>query len=269
MTTTDKIATLRIPRPIRLIYAFIKWIAVAISLTLLIIGLILGLPWKILLLLAVIPTVGIFMPRDLQKWCWMVMAIVAIAVYLWIHSPEQNASQWRPFVFEQKITEYLRKGQIPDPQNAALRYEELFNRHEEDVFARPVDEDTELATYLQPWEEIDQPELTQWMKILDPEITVLVNIAATPECRFMPPVDMKTLNDQFKRLNILKTLTRILIRSANQDIHKDLYPNALQKKLAVLQMTQHLWMQKTLLDQAAGYFLERIPCPKSNRPISN
>jgi hypothetical protein len=255
---TEKKSTHRLPKSIRLIYAFIKWTAVAISLLLLILGLLLAMPWRILLVFAVIPTAGIFMPHDLQKWCWMAMALVAITVYAWIHSPEQNASQWRPFVFEQKTAQYLRKGQIPDSINAALRYEELFSRHEEDIFTQPVDDGIEQETYLQPWEEISQPELTQWLKTLESEITLLIEIAAIPECRFTPSVDIKTLNEQFKRLNILKALLRILVQSANQDIQKGLYQSALQKKLTVLQAAQHLWMQKTLLDQATGYFLERM-----------
>jgi hypothetical protein len=255
----------KIFKPIRLIYAFIKWTLVTISLMLLIVGLLFAAPWQMLLLLAVIPTVGIFMPSDLQKWCWSGMAIVSIVIYIWIRSPEQNASQWRPFVFEDKIAAYQYKGQIPDYLNAALRYEELFARHEEDIFSRPIDEDTELATYLQPWEEISQPELTQWMKTLEPEISLLVEIAAVLECRFEPPVDIKTLNEQFKRLNTQKALTRILIQSANQDVQKALYQDALNKKLAVLQMAQHLWTQKTLLDQAAGYFIERMGCRALSR----
>ncbi len=255
---TEKTSTHLLPRSIRLIYAFIKWTAVAISLLLLILGLLLAMPWKILLIFAVIPAVGIFMPRDLQKWCWMIIAIVAIAIYVWIHSPDKKASQWHPFVFEQKTAEYLRKGQIPDQSNAALRYEELFARHEEGIFTRPVDDQAEQAAYLQPWDEIGQPELTQWIKTLEPDMAFLIETAAIAECRFAPAVDIKTLNEQFKRLNTLKALLRILVQSANQDIQKGLYQSALQKKLAVLQTARHLWIQKTLLDQAAGYFIERM-----------
>jgi hypothetical protein len=255
---TENTSTPRLPKAIRLVYAFIKWTAVAISLLLLILGLFLAMPWRILLVFAVIPAVGIFMPHDLQKWCWMAMAIVTIAIYVWIRSPEQNASQWRPYVFEEKTAEYLRKRQIPDSINAALRYEELFKRHEEGIFARPVDDQAELAAYLQPWEEIAQPELTQWIKTLETDMAFLIETAAISECRFTPSVDIKTLNEQFKRLNTLKALLRILVQSANQDIQKGLYQSALQKKLTVLQTAQHLWMQKTLLDQAAGYFLERM-----------
>jgi hypothetical protein len=108
------------------------------------------------------------------------------------------------------------------------------------------------------WNEDDQPQLTQWLKTLEADMTVLMDIAAIPDCRFAPPVDMKTLAGQFKRLNTNKAFNRVLMRSANQDIQKGLPQDALRKELTVLRITRHLWRQKTLLDQAAGYYLERM-----------
>ncbi len=254
----DKSLRAMLHQSLHLFYACVKWTAVAISSMLLALGLILRLPWQVSLVFAVIPAVGFFMPRDLQKWCWMALAAAGIAVYVWIRSPEQDASRWRPYVFEQKIAEYLRAGQIPDPYNAAIKYEKLFSRHEEDLFAWPVNEETEISTYLQPWDENDQPQLTQWMKTLEPDIAVLMDIAQMPDCRFTPPVDMASLQQQFKRINTMKTFVREMLRSANQDLSKGRLDAATNKQLAVLRMAQHLWRQETLLDQAAGYFLERM-----------
>jgi hypothetical protein len=242
----------------RLFYAFIKWTAVTISLILLIIAFLLAMPWRVLLVLSVIPTIGIFMPRDLQKWCWMAMTAVVIGLYVWIRIPEQNASQWRPYVFEQKIAAYLRKGQIPDSPNAAIRYAELFARHDEDLFAYPIDHETDVTTYLEPWDENNRPELARWLKTLDSDMTALIMIAQTPDCRFPPSVDIKTLDEQFKRINTMKTFVRDMLRSANQDLYKSRLDAALTKQLTVLRMARHFWRQKTLLDQATGYFLERM-----------
>ncbi|MBM4103709.1 MAG: hypothetical protein FJ263_06595 [Planctomycetes bacterium] len=259
MTTQQNKSSLKtLHKILRFSYAFIRWTAVAVALLLLLTGLALGVPWRVSLVFTVIPAVGIFMPRDLQKWCWMAMATVAAGIYAWIHIPEQDASQWQPYVFKKKIAEFNARRHIPDEDNAAIRYEALFARHEEDLFAYPMEQETDIATYLESWDEDDRPELTQWLKTLEPDMTALIAIAQIPDCRFEPPVDMASLQRQFKRINTTKAFVREMLRSANQDLSKGRLDAAKNKQMTVLRMARHLWLQETLLDQAAGYFLERM-----------
>jgi hypothetical protein len=243
---------------LRFFYGFIKWTAVAASLVLLSAGLALRVPWRVSLVFTVIPTIGIFVPRKLQKWCWMAMALIVTGIYIWIRIPEQDTSQWQPYVFKQKIADFIAARHIPDKSNAAVQYEDLFARHEEDLFAYPMDQETDVATYLEPWDEAGRPKLTRWLKTLEPDIAALMNIAQMPDCRFAPPVDMAILQQQFKRLNTTKVFVREMLRSANQDLFQGRADAAMARQLTVLRMARHLWRQETLLDQAAGYFLERM-----------
>jgi hypothetical protein len=188
MTTLQNTSSVTVPRKIfRIFYAFIKWAAVTVSLMLLLTGLALRVPWRVSLVFTIIPAAGIFMPRDLQKWVWIALAAVVIGIYAWIRSPEQSTSQWRPYVFEQKIADFIAARHIPDERNAAAQYEDLFARRQEDLFAYPMDQETDVATYLEPWDENDRPELTQWLKTMEPDIAALINIAQMPDCRFAPP----------------------------------------------------------------------------------
>lgn len=257
-TQQNKSSLMTLHKILRFSYGFIKWTAVAISLLLLSAGLALRVPWRVSLVFTIVPAVGIFMPRDLQKWFWIALATIVIGIYAWIRIPEQDASQWQPYVFKQKIAEFNARRHIPDEDNAAIRYEALFARHEEALFAYPMDQETDVATYLEPWDEDDRPELTQWLKTLEPDMTALIAIAQIPDCRFAPPVDMASLQQQFKRLNTTKVFVREMLRSANQDLSKGRLDAAANKQMTVLRMARHFWRQETLLDQAAGYFLERM-----------
>ena len=82
----------------------LRWMAIVLFTLLFFVGLILRVPWKILLLLAVIPVVGIFVPQKVQKWVWGILTIVLIGVYVWIlYLPEEDSSQWKTYRFETEV----------------------------------------------------------------------------------------------------------------------------------------------------------------------
>lgn len=196
------------------------------------------------------------MPRDLHKWVWILLSIVIIGLYLWVRSPEVNASQWSPYVYSAESVGIKRSLHI-DPNNAAIEYNALFDRHHDDLFTIPVSAAMEDWTQRSPWDQTELPELAEWMKHLEPELDELMRITAKPVCTFDPPLNMNELNYQYRRLNTTKAFTRNLLRSANQDLFNRRTDVAIQKQYTILRIANHLWQQGTLADQTSGYFIEQ------------
>lgn len=247
-------------------YSVFKWSFVTLNLALLLESLFAGLPWRVSLLFTLVPATGFFMPRDLQKWVWFLLSFVLIGLYIWIRSPEVNSSQWTPYIYSAKSLGITLSADR-DPNNAAREYTSLFDRHHEDLFGYPVNPDVEYWTYLLPWNEADQPNLSAWMKPLEPELDELMRIAAKQVCTFDPPLNIKELDQQYKRLNTTKAFVRILLRSANQDLYHHHAEAAMRKQNGALRIAAHLWQQGTLADQSGGYFIERMARRALSRSI--
>ncbi|MEN6309495.1 MAG: hypothetical protein ABFD91_17245 [Anaerohalosphaeraceae bacterium] len=244
-------------KTLKIFYSVFKWYFIAINVVLLLIGLFAGLPWRVSLIFMIVPAAGFFMPRNLQKWVWILLSLVTIGLYIWIRSPEVNSSRLTPYTYSAESLGIVLSAD-KDPNNAAKDYLALFNRHHEDLFEYPVNMDVEYWTYVLPWNENDQPQLAAWMKPLEPELGELMRIAAKQVCHFDPPLNMKELDQQYKRLNTTKAFVRVLLRSANQDLYHHRTQTAMQKQYAALRIANHLWQQGTLADQSGGYFIERM-----------
>jgi hypothetical protein len=208
------------------------------------------------LIFTFIPAAGIFMPRDLQKWVWILLSMVILGLYIWIRSPEVNSSQWTPYVYSAESLGIERTAHI-DPNNAAADYNALFDRYHEEIFTIPVSPAIEDWTQRLPWDEAELPVLAEWMKHLEPELDELMQITAKQVCTFDPPLNMKELDHQYRRLNTTKAFTRNLLRSANQDLFNRRADVAIRKQYTILRIANHLWQQGTLADQTSGYFIEQ------------
>jgi len=241
---------------LRLYYSIVRWSVIVVSLIFLLCGLLAGLPWRMLLIFMIIPAAGIFMPRDLQKWVWILLSFALIGLYIWIRSPEVNSSQWSPYVYPPESLGIERTAHL-DPNNAAADYNILFDRNHENLFTYPVSAEIEERTQRVPWNEADHPQLAGWMKRLEPEINDLMRITAKQICTFDPPLNIRELDHQYRRLNTTKAFARNLLRSANQDLFNQRADAAIRKQYTILRIANHLWQQGTLADQTSGYFIEQ------------
>ena len=226
--------------------------AIVVFSVLLLAGLILRLPWKLLLLLAVIPAVGIFVPRNVQKWIWGGLTLFIIGVYLWIFFlPEGENSSWRTYRFDSEADHVFSN----TPQNAAVHYVEIINTHENEVFSYPYTALEDEESFLGPWSAEEFIELGQWMDQRKPALAALVQTAKMPWCEFEKPIDYRSYQHQQLRLKLMKAWASVLIRSAHRDLAAGRLAEALEKELTILGMARHLLEQGTLLDQAVGYTL--------------
>ncbi len=241
----------------RSITAIVRWTAVAVFSVLFLAGLLLRLPWKILFLLTVIPVVGLFVPRERQKWVWGAFTLVAAGVYLWIFFlPAHEESGWSTYQYiEEPSPEFL-----TNPENAAVHYVDFFQQYEEEVFSYPYSTSEDQATYEGPWDARQFPDLSDWMDRRKPALETLIGISRMPLCRFEAPITLRSYQRLQLRIKLMKAWASVLIRSAHRDLAAGDSAAALEKQLTIWAMARHLYMQGTLLDQATAFHLQRSGC---------
>ena len=232
----------------------IRWTSVVVFTVLFLTGLILRLPWKILLLIVIIPIVGLVVPRKMQKWVWALLTLVGIGVYVWIfYLPEKAERGWKTYQFSGPADPAF----PADEQNAALRYDRFVDAYGDVVFSYPYSPEEDQATYGGPWKTEQFEGLSRWLDDREPALETLMDIAKMPVCRFEAPIDLERYERQQFRIQVLKAWASVLIRSAHRDLGAGRPEAALEKELACLGMARQLFTQGTLLDQATGYNLEQ------------
>lgn len=231
----------------------LRWLVVAALTVLFFVGLFLELPWKLLVLLALIPLVVLLVPHRLQKYVWLTLTLLLLGLFIWIHLPEENTAQWGPYRFEMHENPEL----LTNPRNAAVHYQAIFDHYGDSIFTYPlIDEQEDLLTFRAPWQAVSHPHLSEWLRLHEEGINRMVEVARMELCRFEKPIDLRKFQKQKWRIKQMKTWSNILIRSANEDLGCGRDEAALEKMLAVLGMARHLYAQGNLLDQATGFALE-------------
>lgn len=231
----------------------LRWLAILFFTALFFVGLVLALPWKVQAVLALIPVVGIFVPHGKQKYVWMALTVVLVGVYVWIHLPEEGTSAWGPYRFEASENREI----LTNPRNAAVHYRAIFEEYDDSIFTYPLaDSREDLLTFNAPWQSVSHPRLSEWMQWFEEGMDGIIAAAGMDLCRFEKPADLRTFQQQKRRIKMMKTWSNILIRSANEDLGAGREARATEKMLAVLGMARHLYQQENLLDQASGFALE-------------
>jgi len=209
--------------------------------------------------LAVIPIVGVCVPKKIQPWVWGTLTVLILSVWGWVHLPEQSSGKWQPYQYRQELLKIKREHLLRGTENAAARYEEIFDKHGETIFSFTFhDEKMKHLTLLAPWDLDTYPALDTWISEFDPAIRQIVDASGIEQCRFDIPYNLASMEPQLKRINQIKGWTQLLIRSANRDLFAGHQQSALPKLLAVPRIAQHLYQQQTLFDQAGAFHVELL-----------
>ena len=73
----------------------VRWLAIVVFSVLTAAGILVKLPWKILVCLAIVPVVGILVPKRIQPWVWVSLTLVIAGLWLWVRLPGSDSSEWR------------------------------------------------------------------------------------------------------------------------------------------------------------------------------
>jgi len=235
----------------------LRWLSIVAFGVLFFTGIYFELPWKVLVCLAVIPAVGIFVPRKIQPWVWMGLTLFLLVVWGWVNLPEHNSSRWRVYQYDKALAEIERDYLPEGMENAADLYQPILDTYSETIFYYSFSSPQEDAlTLSQPWDPAAYPQLDAWMLSLQPAIERLSAAARVEQCRFEIPYNLAALKPQMERINRLKGWARLLLRAANRDLYLGHQEQALEKMLAVVNLSQHLYQQQTLFDQAGAFYVE-------------
>jgi hypothetical protein len=235
----------------------LRWCSIIFFGVLFFVGLYFKLPWKVLVCLAVIPVVGVCVPKKIQPWVWGALTVLILSVWGWVHLPEQNSRQWQPYQYRQELLNIKRDHLPRGIENAADRYEAIFDEYDETIFYFSFqDGQSEQLTLFAPWDPDTYPSLDIWISKFEPAIRQIVDASEVEQCRFDIPYDLASMKPQLKRINQVKGWAQLLIRSANRDRFSEHQQQALPKLLTVPRMAQHLYQQQTLFDQAGAFHVE-------------
>ncbi len=235
----------------------LRWCSILFFGMLFFVGLYFKLPWKMLACLALIPVVGIFVPKKIQPWVWGTLTLLILSAWGWVHLPEHDSSQWQPYQYDAELAEIERDHLPGDFENAADRYELIFDEYGETVFyLNYTDEQMKKTTLWTSWSPDVYPSLDAWISEFEPAIQLIIEASGIKQCRFDIPKNLDSMEPQLKRINQMKGWTQLLIRSANRDLFTGDPQQALPKLLTLPRMAQHLYQQETLFDQAGAFHLE-------------
>jgi len=235
----------------------LRWLSIIVFGVLFFLGIYFTLPWKVLVALAVIPVVGLFVPRKIQPWIWLTITVLLVSTFAWIYLPERNSSQWQPYQFDRSLNALEYQAAVAGP-NAADLYEQVLQEYGETIFYFRFSDNQDRRTLMLPWDPAENRRLDFWITTLQPAFDTLIEAAAIDQCRFSIPPNIPAVDPQLSRLNRLKGWSRLLLRASMRDIYAGLPDRALQKQLAVIGIARHLYQQKTLMDQSAAFDIELL-----------
>lgn len=234
----------------------LRWFSVLVFSILFCVGLVLSLPWKMLVCFTIIPVTVVFLPKKAESWVWVCLTGIVLGLYIWVMLPELNKEAWKPYQFEQDLETIRNHHWIPGVPNAADLYQPLFEQYGETIFGYPFSVDIEKYAFRNIWNPAEYPDLNEWTDVFEPAAERFIAASQTEQCQFDIPHDLPSLGPHMQRVNQCKGWARMLIRSANRDLFAGRKEEALEKMLAVLSLAGHLYQQKTLFDQAGAFHIE-------------
>ena len=241
-----------------------KWIGLGLLVLLLIAGLIFQAPWKVTTLLAIILAACTIMPKPARKWFWLSAGVVVIALIIWVFLPEDDEG-WRPYTFDKELAALEARYAIPDEENAALAYNEIFETMDIDANQPEFFLKSKPSSRNEPWLSKDHPETAEWLKDKQKIIDRLIEISRIEKCKFSIPVGPASLDLSMKRLPQIRRSTFLLVSAANNDIAEGRIDAALEKCLCIIQMAEHLYQQPALIYYQVGIAIEALGSLRLNR----
>ena len=243
-----------------------RWISLSLLTILLILALIFQAPWKVITLLTVFLAACMLLPKRARIWFWLSVGAAVLVLIVWVFLPEDNEG-WRPYTFDEEMAALKAKYAIPDEENAALVYNEIFqaldiDSNQPEFFLR-----TKPSSKDEPWLSKDHPETAEWFKGHKGTIEKLIQAGQKDKCIFLPMgSDNITLSQLMKNVPKIRQCTFLLLSAANNDVAEGRSDAAIEKYLVILNIANHLYQQPTLLYYQMGV-LERLGLQQLNRYI--
>ena len=250
-----------------IIRQILKWIGLSVLSLLLIAAIYFQAPWKVITLLVIFLLACTILPKCYRKWFWLSVGVVIIILIIWVFLPDDDEG-WRPYTFDEELAEIEAKRAIPDAENAAKIYNELFET--------PILDGNEPEFLLQatpsarsePWLSKDHPETAQWLQEHKGTIEKLIQACEMEKCSFPIHADPLSMGQSMDRLASMRRYAYLLVSSANNDIAEGRVDAALEKYFSLIKMADHMQQQSTLIEMLVGIAIEALAIRQFNRFIT-
>jgi hypothetical protein len=234
------------------------WVWVILLLGLLLFCLIFAAPWKVIALIAIFLAGATILPRVYRKWFWLGVGIVVLAIIAWIFLPDDN-KDWQPYTFDKELAQLQAKYTVPDSQNAAIIYNQIFENWKQKEPNEPNLPDCWFdLTRKGPWLSKDQPEIALYLNYHQDTIKQLIQAGKYERCSFPIIENYFEISEQLERSSATRKWSYLLIASANNDLAEHQTKEAIEKYLAVFRMGQHLSKQPSEIEMLVSIAIEAL-----------
>lgn len=240
-----------------LCWQIFKWIGLGLLSLLIIAATFFHVPWKVITLLLITLAACTALPKPARKWFWLSAAAVVIALIIWVFLPDDTEG-WRPYTCDEELAALEAKYAIPDEENAAIIYNNLFEDFDIDSNQPEFFIRLSPSSINEPWLSKDHPETAEWLKNQQSTIETLMQASKIEQCRFSIPSDHFTFGESMKRLAPMRQCAFLLVSAANNDIAEGCIQQVIEKNFAILQMAKHQYQQPTAIEIIVGIAIERL-----------
>ncbi len=241
----------------------LKCIGLSILTLLILLALVVEAPKKLVILLLIILAAFTALPKWMRKWFWLGVGAVVLVLTIWVFLPEDNEG-WRPYTFDNELAALEAKYTIPDEENAAFVYDEIFETLDTDSNQPEFFLKSKPSSKDRPWHSKNHPEMAEWLKDHQNTIAKLIQAAQKEKCHFSIPTDSWDLCHHTERLAPMRQCAFLLVSAANNDIAEGRIDAGLEKYLCIIRMADHLYQQPVAIYFLVGSGLERSALTQLN-----
>jgi hypothetical protein len=185
----------------------------------------------------------------------LLLALAVSAALIWPDGDRDGA--WRPYRFQEELAAIEAERAVPDPENAARRYESVFALMDiddaPDFLFRGNSLREEFAK--QPWRGEDHPQAAEWLDSHAKVIDELLAIGRMEQCRW--PVQADRYDEYTVPYEKLRWSVQLLMAAGNRDLGEGRVAAALAKYFCTLRIADHRRQQPSMVDSMTGFSSER------------
>ncbi|MHC4528444.1 MAG: hypothetical protein ACYS29_11240 [Planctomycetota bacterium] len=193
-------------------------------------------------------------PKSTRKWlaraAVFLLVILVCLVLVWIRWSSRSANE--------RIAAFEAARAIPDEENAAVLYGQLFETSDVGADAPGFFATSHPSATSGPWLSAEHPETAEWIKGHQSTIAKLMEASRREKCALAIDLDPGPTNQHMKLLAEMRQWAQLLVSAANNDIAEGRTDAGIEKYLCIIRMAKQLDQQPILVDFLVSIALEAL-----------
>lgn len=237
-----------------MLWTILKWIGRAVFAAFILTLIYFQAPIKVIAFFSIFLLAGIFLKKRHYQYFWFLVLFAVCCGAVWVFLPEDD-NGWVPFAFEKDIQALNDKYAVPDSENAALIYNEIFAEYTAKDLDPNLTDEADIDTMDNPWTAEKYPQLAEWIKTKEPLIEKLKQAAEKEKCFFEIKQD---LNLDMDSLSLFRKFSYLLVRKANNDIANGNIDAAIADLSIPIQIAKHVYQQPVIVDYLVAISIDSL-----------